>query len=161
MPNYYNPYMFPQNYVPVQPVQNVQPVSQPQGANPQPQIQGSFMPAPNEDFARNYPVGVGNSVTFKDENAPYIYTKTMGFSQMDAPKFERYKLVKEDAVERSNSAQNESIDIKSVIDSIDKINDEIEAIWADIDGIKDAKPKNTGRTGSGKRDKDGDDRYDE
>ena len=46
--------------------------------------------------ARNYPVAPGNSVTFKDENAPYVYTKTMGFSQLDRPIFEVFRLVKED-----------------------------------------------------------------
>lgn len=46
--------------------------------------------------ARNYPVAPGNSVTFKDENSPYIYTKTMGFSQLDRPIFEVFRLTKED-----------------------------------------------------------------
>lgn len=35
-------------------------------------------------------------MTFKDENQPYIYTKTMGFSQLDRPVFEKYKLIKEE-----------------------------------------------------------------
>ena len=34
---------------------------------------------------------------FKDENSPYVYTKTMGFSQLDRPQFEKYRLVKEEA----------------------------------------------------------------
>jgi hypothetical protein len=46
--------------------------------------------------ARNYPIAPGNSVTFKDETAPYVYTKTMGFSQLDMPVFEKYRLVKEE-----------------------------------------------------------------
>lgn len=148
MPNYFNPYQYPQNYSPNYGYQMPQQNQQIQD--------GGFMPAPNEEFARTYPVAIGKSVTFKDENAPYIYTKTMGFSQMDAPKFERYRLVKEDTVERPNSAQNETNDIKSIIDSIDKINDDIEAIWTEIDNIKNAKPKKPV-----KRDKDGDDGYDE
>ena len=32
-----------------------------------------------------------------DEKLPYIYTKTLGFSQMDLPVFEKYRLTKEDA----------------------------------------------------------------
>ena len=46
--------------------------------------------------AQNYPVAAGNSVTFKDENAPYMYVKTMGFSQLDRPSFETFRLIKED-----------------------------------------------------------------
>lgn len=50
----------------------------------------------DENEARNYPVAPGNSITFKDENTPYIYVKTMGFNQLDSPSFERFKLVRED-----------------------------------------------------------------
>lgn len=49
--------------------------------------------------AQNYPVAPGNSVMFRDENAPYVYTKTMGYSQLDRPTFERYRLVKEEITE--------------------------------------------------------------
>lgn len=90
MPNFFNPYQYPQYGYPMQnqQVQNVQP-------QPQQQIQsGGFMQVPNEEYARNYPVALGNSVTFKDESAPYIYTKTMGFSQLDNPTFDKYRLVK-------------------------------------------------------------------
>lgn len=71
----------------------------------QPQIQnGGFIQVHNEDEARNYPIAPGNSVTFKDENAPYVYTKTMGFSQLDRPIFEKYRLVKEEDIQ---AAQNQ------------------------------------------------------
>ena len=64
----------------------------------QQQIQnGGFVTVRSEQEARNYPVGYGTSITFRDENAPYIYCKTMGFSQLDQPIFEKYKLVKENA----------------------------------------------------------------
>lgn len=49
--------------------------------------------------AQNYPVAPGNSVMFRDENAPYVYTKTMGYSQLDRPTFEKYRLVKEEITE--------------------------------------------------------------
>ena len=67
----------------------------------QPQTQqsiqgGSLISVHDENEARMYPVGPGYSITFKDENQPYIYTKTMGFSQLDRPVFEKYKLVKEE-----------------------------------------------------------------
>ena len=61
------------------------------------QIQnGGLVSVRNISEARNYPVAAGNSVTFKDENAPYVYTKTMGFSPLDRPIFEVFRLVKED-----------------------------------------------------------------
>ena len=63
----------------------------------QPTIQnGGFVSVRSEIEARNYPVAPGNSVTFIDENAPYCYTKTMGFSQLDRPRFEKFRLVKEE-----------------------------------------------------------------
>lgn len=84
------------------------------------QIQNSgFVSVPSEEVARNYPVAHGNSVTFKDENAPYVYTKTMGFSQLDRPIFEKYKLVREDDVPNtaglvSGGVSNGQIDNKSL-----------------------------------------------
>ena len=147
MPNFYNPYQ----YYPQQPQQ--MPVQQVQN--------GNFVSVRNETEARNYPVGFGNSVNFKNENAPYIYVKTMGLSQFDNPIFEKYRLVKEEPSEASNSPQNDQIDIKAIIESLDKANEQIEAIWIEIDRLKDGKEKSTGRTGNGKRDKDGDDRHDE
>lgn len=61
------------------------------------QIQnGGFISISSEAEARKYPVAPGNSVMFRDENAPYVYTKTMGFSQLDRPLFEKFRLVKED-----------------------------------------------------------------
>ena len=63
----------------------------------QPQIQnGGFVSVRNIEEAFNWPVAPGNSITFKDENSPYIYTKTKGFSQLEAPIFERFRLVKEE-----------------------------------------------------------------
>ena len=84
-----------------------------------------FVPVPNEDVARNYPVAPGKSVTFKDENAPYIYTKTMGFSQLDRPLFEKYRLIKEDDQPTTNSS-NKDINWKS----------EADKIWSEINVLK-------------------------
>lgn len=66
---------------------------------PMPQIQqqnntrSDFVVVRSEEEARNYPVAFGNTVTFKHESEPYMYTKTMGVSQLDRPVFERYKLI--------------------------------------------------------------------
>ena len=82
---------YPQYFQPQQ-------IPMPQTQTPAQQTQTSgFVSVRSEEEARNYPIAYGNSVTFKDENAPYIYTKTMGFSQLDRPIFDKYKLVKEEA----------------------------------------------------------------
>ena len=121
MPNYYAPY---QQYYQPQPYN--QPVQQQQT---QPQIQnGGFVSVRSEGEARNYPIAPGNSVTFKDETAPYVYTKTMGFSQLDRPIFEKYKLVKEDVAESVEPERN-TIDLSEVKEDIEKL-------WGEIDAIK-------------------------
>lgn len=51
----------------------------------------------SEAEARNYPIAPGNSITFKDETAPFVYTKTMSVSPLEQPKFDKYRLVKEEA----------------------------------------------------------------
>lgn len=88
----------------------------------------------SEAEARNYPVGYGNSVTFKDETAPYIYTKTMGFSQLERPVFEKFKLVREDTTE-SPRVVNED-------DSLGKIRSDISALWKEINALKGKRGKN-------------------
>ncbi len=105
--------------------------------NPMPIQSSGFVSVRNEFEARNYPVGYGNSVTFKDENAPYVYTKTMGFSQLETPRFEKYKLVKEEP----QAAQEESSTNKQDNLPVYAEKSEIEAIWREIDLIKKSIPK--------------------
>ena len=126
--------MYPQSVLPQAqaqiPVQQTQPMQQ--------QIQnGGFVSVRSEDEAKNYPVALGNSVTFKDENAPYIYTKTMGFSQLDRPIFEKYKLVKEMPTEAPKLTEKASEDVNSTNASIDEIKAEIKRIWSAIDKMKE------------------------
>jgi hypothetical protein len=66
-------------------------------SNVQNQTPSGFIRVQSENEARMYPVAPGNSVSFVNENLPYIYTKTVDTSQLDRPKFEKYKLVKEEA----------------------------------------------------------------
>ena len=127
MPNFYNPYQYSPQYG-----------FQTQQAQPIQQIQnGGFLTAPSEEYARNYPVALGNSVTFKDEHAPYVYTKTMGFSQLDSPKFEKYKLIKEDAESPLIAPVEPSQDNKVINDTLDDLKAEIEAVKQDIKSIKE------------------------
>lgn len=128
--NYYTPYGYqPQQFqLPMQGVQQGnQPTQQPNRSD--------FVLVRSEDEARNYPVAFGNTVTFKHENEPYMYTKTMGMSQLDRPVFERYKLVKEEIKEQPQKPAEPKYD-NTVID---KLENEIGAIWKEIELLK--KPK--------------------
>lgn len=89
--------------------------------------QNGFVSVRNEMEARNYPVAYGNSVTFKDETAPYVYTKTMGFSQLDPPVFEKYKLVKEQVEEPKPT------------DDFSYFKREIESLWESVNELKEAR----------------------
>lgn len=83
---------------------------------PQQQIQsGGLVSVRNVNEARNYPVAPGNSVTFKDENAPYVYTKTMGFSQLDRPIFEVFRLIKEEVAQE---VKQEPVDYRQELDEL-------------------------------------------
>ena len=110
------------------------PMFNPYGQQQQaPQIQnGGFVLVRSEAEARNYPVAYGNSVTFKDETAPYIYSKTMGYSQLDRPVFEKYKLVKENAQEPNPEPKTEEAENLA----LDKIKAEIGQIWNEIEALK-------------------------
>lgn len=60
---------------------------------------GGFISVPTEQDARNYPVAPGNVMTFKIENQPYVCEKAQGFSQLEGPVFNKYRLVKEESEE--------------------------------------------------------------
>lgn len=109
---YYNPYQyqFNNNYGGMN-------APQPQVQQVQPQYNG-LISVRSEQEAQNYPVAPGNSVIFRDENANYLYTKTMGYSQLDKPTFERYRLVKE------------NVDI--VDNSVDKVDKPDYALKSDL-----------------------------
>ena len=145
MPSYFNPYQYTYPLMQYQPTQPVPAnVSQPQ--QNQQQIQnGGFVSVPGEADARNYPVAQGMSITFKDEKLPYIYTKTMGFSQLDRPIFEKFRLVKEDAIESPITHQNESEQANTDNTAIEKLENEIEALWKEIEALKEQPKKPTGK----------------
>ena len=129
------PQYFPQNY----PQYNMMPQQAnqiPQGNQPQQQIQnGGFVPVPDIETARNWHVNLGTSVTFIDENSPYVYTKTRGFSQLEPPVFEKLRLVKEeDAPQSPQVAQNDA--------SVDNQVNNIEyATKAEIKALREAQVK--------------------
>lgn len=139
MPNY-NPYQYYPTQTNAYPTQmNVGP-TQPSVAQPQMQIQdGGFVTIPNADMVYNYPVAMGKCVTFKVEGKPIIIEKSMGFSQLDSPKIERYRLVKEEEEVEEQAAE------KSKGSELDSIRSDIKKIWGVIDEIKDSPKRNTSK----------------
>lgn len=137
MANFYYPnYTYP-NYPQYQPPQ-IQPQMTPQPTPiPTPQnttIQnGGFISVRSETEARNYPVAPGNSVTFFDETARYCYTKTL-LSQLEAPKFEKYKLVKEEETPANAPVSAQSTSQGK--DTAYALRTDLEAIYAEIGAIK-------------------------
>jgi len=86
--------------------------------------QANLVSVRSENEAMSYPIAPGNSITFKDETAPYVYTKTMGLSPLDQPKFEKYRLVKEgDAETPAYITKNE---LEALISDIDELKDDVE-----------------------------------
>lgn len=157
-PQYYqpNPYSMQMNAAPTQATQQVS--TQPQ------QIQnGGFIVARSENEVLNYPVAPGNCVTFKIEGQPIVMEKSMGFSQLEAPHVERYRLVKEEIMNQTEEKPKEenTIDITPINNNISTLNKEIDSIWSnieklkiDVEAVKDVMPTTTKRTTS-KKDKDG------
>lgn len=69
---------------------------------------GGIVSVANEDEARRYPVAPGYTVTMRDENGPYLYEKTMGFSQLDQPIFRKARIVfEDDAIKPENQKKPE------------------------------------------------------
>jgi len=110
------PNAFPtqQNALPTQPTQQIQ--------------NGGFMVIPSEDMVKNYPVAPGNCVTFKIEGKPIVMEKSMGFSQFEAPKIDRYRLVKEEPEDIKEETVKEN--------DYDEIRIDIDKLWGAIDEIK-------------------------
>lgn len=126
---------YPQYQMPYLPYYAQYPMQQAQ-QNQQVQNAG-FILVPTEEDAYRYPVALGKCVTFKVENEPIVIEKSMSFSQLDTPRIDRYRLVREDIVEAAQPLEDieteESVDLK----------EEIQAIRRDIEGIKEKLTKTT------------------
>lgn len=125
-PATYQPAYYPQNayQTQFQPPQASQMAQQVQQAQP---TQNGFIRVQNENEARMYPVAPGNSVTFINENAPYCYTKSVDMSQLDRPKFEKYRLVKED--------DSPNLEPTPIIEYAPK--SDLVPIWDEINALKE------------------------
>lgn len=103
----------------------------------QPTIQQSgFVLVQSEQEARAYPVAPGNSITFKDESQPYCYVKTMGFSQLDRPTFERYRLVKEETPPAATGARTSADSAEGGKDTTYALKSDVEALWGAVKEIR-------------------------
>lgn len=100
--SYTSPQYFPQ-------ISQMQNMYTPQQQPVQQQIRsGGIVSVANEDEARRYPVAPGYTVTMRDENGPYLYEKTMGFSQLDQPIFRKARIVfEDDAIKPENQEKPE------------------------------------------------------
>lgn len=123
-----------QNYVGYNPLY----FQQPQQNVQQAQIQnGGLVLVKDMSEAMNYPVAPGHSVTFKNETQPYIYTKTLGISQLDQPIFEIFKLVKEEREESPLNELNMSEVQFLTLDEGNALKDELEALKSEIQFLKE------------------------
>lgn len=131
-PTQYQPMQYGQQMPQAQPGQQNQQVNQIQN--------GGFIPVRTEAEARAYPVAPGMSVTFKHESAPYCYTKTMGFNQFEAPRFDKYRLVKEDEApeeaDQSPTAFATQSDLAKLAEVVKGFDALITGIKTDIETMK-------------------------
>ena len=83
----------------------------PAGFNPyyqqQQQQQSGFIHVQTEAQAREWSVAPCNSMTFIDDNAPFVYTKSQGMSKFDAPVFRRFRLVDETNAQSAQKPQEQ------------------------------------------------------
>lgn len=97
--------------------------------------QSNLIHVANENQARESYVAPGGSMMFIDDNAPYIYTKTAGTSQLEPAVFKRFKIIEDSAAQNSSEQASNASQInlseymtkaefepfKAVIDDMKKI----------------------------------------
>ena len=130
----YNNYFggYPASYQQYQ-APNYQMTAQPQ----QMQIQnGGFVSVRSAQEAFNYPVALGNSVTFKDETAPFIYVKTRGFSQLEEPVFEQFQLVKVDNSQKATEPEQTTSTEYALKSDISALQEEINLLKKKVSEFK-------------------------
>ena len=106
---------------------------------------GGIVRVRSEQDAKNYPVAPGNSVIFIDETAPYLYAKTVSFSQFDPIRFEKFRLVKEETPEEKQQKDNGYITRAEFVDELHKqfesLRNEIKELKESRESKKEAKPE--------------------
>lgn len=133
--NYFQQPMMPQQMFTPQPVQQQQ-MQQPTPQQQYPVTQSGFVRVRNENEARLYTVAPGNSVTFIDESAPYVYTKTVNIGQLDRPIFEKYRLVQEDDVQQPVEAPYKGADTGAMDLSKYALQADVAAVRGELDAMR-------------------------
>lgn len=113
----------------------------PQQQTPQQQTiqDGGLVEVADETAAFNYPTAPGVTVTMVDKLREHLFTKTMGFNQLEKPIFKRYRIIEEN---EQNGAQSESKTegsnntLNELKVHIERIDCEYERIKEDLENIK-------------------------
>ena len=156
MPPQYSGYPYYGSYFPglTNTAQPQQAYAPPQSV--QPQIRsGGIVTVANEDEARRYPVAPGYTVTMRDETKPYLYEKTMGYSQLDQPIFRKARLVFEDdspqtqesapAPEKSPEAAPVYAELSQLEALKTSVSEELQNLRKMIDNIKNPQNNNNNK----------------
>lgn len=98
---------------------------------------GGIVSVANEAEARRYPVAPGYTVTMRDENEPYLYEKTMGYSQLDQPIFRKARIVFEDDVQTTQDKQEEPSEPKVVYAELKQLEALRDAVAIEFKKIRD------------------------
>lgn len=136
--------MMPQPMPQQMPMQQAATQAQMQQQQQYPVVHGGFVRVRNENEARTYFVSPGNSVTFINEDSTYVYTKTVEMNQLDRPKFEKYRLVKEDddapepveAPQKAPVVPAEDLSKFATKTDFEAFKAELDAIRADVDTFR-------------------------
>ena len=132
MPNPNYP-QYPMSYLPYPYAQYPMQTQQAQPQQSQQLQSAGFILVPTEEDAYRYPVALGKCMTFKVENEPIVIEKSMSFSQLENPRIDRYRLVREDVVEEPKPLN----EVEMVNPMADELKEELQAIRRDIEGIKE------------------------
>ena len=114
-----------------------QPAPLPQQQPVQQQIRsGGIVSVSGEEEARRYPVAPGYTVTMRDDTGPYLYEKTMGFSQLDQPIFRKARIVFEDAAQTAQEKQEQPSKPDVVYAELSQLEALRDAVAADLNALR-------------------------
>jgi hypothetical protein len=114
-----------------------QPAPLPQQQPVQQQIRsGGIVSVSGEEEARRYPVAPGYTVTMRDDTGPYLYEKTMGFSQLDQPIFRKARIVFEDAAQTAQDKQEQPSTPSVVYAELSQLEALRDAVAADMNALR-------------------------
>lgn len=130
-PQFGYPYYPPVNGIYQQPA----PLPQQQPV-PQQIRSGGIVSVSGEEEARRYPVAPGYTVTMRDDTGPYLYEKTMGFSQLDQPIFRKARIVFEDAAQTAHEKQEQPPTPAVVYAELSQLEALRDAVAADLNVLR-------------------------